>query len=387
MAISFSPTNYLGINPIIPLPGPAPTSTPSITSSFNASPGSSIDTTGSAMSSFIAQLQSTPQGQQALQAYAEDPRFTQMIAALMERANQSDAQINSQADDAYNAQRKVTEAEAQKQTTRSLAANGVLPTGGLASQYYNEISTPLFDRINAQRAQTVLDLRNARDNVKQGVTSTLAGLDNNKNQYTLSQIQAQRQAELQRQQLLAQAQYQQASLAQQGQLASQQLAADQARAAQQASLAQAQLDYQKQSDAQRLAFSKEQAALENQRFYAGGGGGNGGGVGGGGNSFGFDLGANDTAKMQQNYKNMWSGTPESNWGKSTFNPNAQQQYPTASQSTQSSIGKGGSALNSAASGVSWSGNTYAGSAPTASFYNPPASGSNFSSPTSMFYYS
>lgn len=387
--------------------------------------------TTSAYSTLMSSLNSSPAAQAALQAYSEDPRFTQMVAALMERANQSDADITAQADGAYNAQRKVTEAEANKQTTRSLAANGLLPTGGLASQYYNEISAPLFDRLNAQRAQTELDLRNARDNAKQGVTSTLAGLDNNRNQFTLGQLNAQQQAALQRQQLAAQATYQQAQLQQQGQLASQQLAADQARAAQQASQAQAQLDYQRQSDAQNLAFQREQAQLQNQRFYAsqqGNGYGNGpaGMTFGGGSSSVFSN--EDEQSMQNAYHNNIANDVNSY---SHFPVGYQQPgHPTASQSTQSSLGGAGSAAANAANfmgtgmntnsggnsapgmqsiyqnsgitgtlagGSGWStpsttsfysGGTGSGftSPSTTSFYSG-GTGSGFSSPTSMFYYS
>lgn len=339
---------------------------PAQTSALTSLPGSTSNAS-STLSSLISQL-STPYQAPAMQSYKEDPRLTQMLAELMTRANQSDAEINSQADSTYDAQRKVADQQLARQQTRALAANGVLPTGGLASQYYNELSAPVYDRLNAQRAQTVLDLRNARDGVKQGVTSTLAGLDNNKNQFTLSQLAAQQQAEAQRQQLLAQTQYQQASLSQQAQLASQQLAAEQARAAQQAQLAQAQLDYQKQSDAQNLQFQKEQAQLANQRYYGGGGSGSSSGQMAGGNGFGFDLGAKDTAAMKDNYNNMWNKQGgEATWGRSTYTGNGSAQG-------QSSLGGAGKAAAAAGSGLS---SVDFGSAPTTSFYTPPASGSFF----------
>lgn len=304
-----------------------------------------------------------------------------MLADLMARAQQSDADISSQANGAYEAQRKVADQQIDRQQTRSLAANGVLPTGGLAAQYRTELASPVYDRLNAQRAQTELDLRNQRDGVKQGVTSTLSGLDNNKNQFTLSQLSAQQQAEAQRQQLLAQSQYQQASLSQQAQLASQQLAADQARAQAQQAMSQAELDYRRQSDAQSLAFQREQAQLQNQRFYSGQGSGGGGSSPGGGTfstlGSGSVFGADDAAAMQNNYNNMWNGTAESTWGHSTYRPPAasgNSPYPTASSSTRPSQA-------SAMQGASL---TQPGSAPTSSFYTPPSSGSNFTTPSSMF---
>jgi len=378
MAISFSPT--MQFNPIIPGTTQASNPSATLTSAVSSAPG--VNSSASSLSSLITQL-STPTVAAALQQYKEDPRLTEMLAALMQRAQQSDAEISSQANGAYDAQRKVADQQLNRQQTRSLAANGVLPTGGLAAQYFQELSAPVYDRLNAQRAQTELDLRNARDNVKQGVTSTLAGLDNNKNQFTLSQLSAQQQAEAQRQQLLAQTQYQQASLSQQAQLASQQLAAEQARAQQQQSLAQQQLDYQRQHDSQALQFQREQALAQNQRYYSGQGSGVGGGAAGGG--FGFDLGEADTKKMKDNYNNLWNGSGESTWGKSTYtgDGSAQSKYPTASQSTQSALGGAGSKAAAAGSGLTMQG---FGSAPTASFYNAPASGSNFSSPSSMFYW-
>lgn len=385
MAITFSPSIYPGgFNPIIPgTVDPRAQTSSGITSTINTSPVATPNLS-QLMSQYTSQLSSSTSPSNFSAQYAEDPRLTQMVAAGMQRAGQSDAEISSQADGAYSAQRKQADNEIQRQLTRSLAANGVLPTGGLASQYYNEISAPVLDRINAQRAQTELDLRNARDNARNGITSTLAGIDNSKNQFSLSQLQAQQQAQYQAQQLAASQAYNQAQLSQQAALASQQLSADQARAAQQQALAQAELDYRKQSDAQSLAFQQQQAALNRQDRLSSGGLTNGyGSTGGGSLSNGFDLGAKDSAQMQQNYNNLWNGTPESTWGKSTYkgDGSAQGKYPVTSQSTTPTQS------SSSSSPVSWSGNTYAGSAPTSSFYNPPASGSNFSPPGSMFYYS
>ena len=354
------------------------------------------------MSSLISSL-SSPTTRAALQSWQEDPRLAQMVQDLMVRAQQTDADISSQANSAYDAQRVVADKQIAGQLKRSLAANGVLPTGGLASQYQSEIANPIYDRLNAQRAQTELDLRNARDGVKQGVTSTLAGMDNNKNQFTLTQLNNQQQAEYQRQQLLAQAQYQQASLAQQAQLASQQLAAEQARAQQQAALAQAQLDYQKQSDAQSLAFQREQAQLANQRYYSNSSpsGSLGNGAAGGGSSFGFDLGANDTAQMRANYQNMVSQenlrSGRNADGSYAGSSSSSSPYPTTSNTNQfngtamnstspsgamnSAIYAGSTARGTASGGSGWSTPT------VSSFYTPPSSRDSFNMmPSSSFYF-
>lgn len=333
----------------------------------------------SAFSSLVSQL-STPTTQAALQAYKEDPRLTQMLADLMTRAQQSDAEISSQANGAYEAQRKVADQQIDRQQTRSLAANGVLPTGGLAAQYRTELANPIYDRLNAQRAQTELDLRNQRDGVKQNVTGTLAGLDNNRNQFTLSQLNSQQQAEYQRQQLLAQTQYQQASLSQQAQLASQQLAAEQARAQQSASLAQQQLDYNRQRDAQSLAFQREQAQLQNQRYYSNQGNGslgNGSTIStlGSGSVFGED----DDRAMRNNYQNMVSaenlrsGRNADGSYRPPSTSQSQTRLPTTSQSSQSTITS--PASNRDAFGMQ-----------SQSFYNPPSTRDAFQMPTLGFNY-
>lgn len=387
MAISFNSSSLSGVSqtPMVPwFPGsPASPATPSSTlGSTNTSP---ISTTplSTLYSNAQSQFKSTPG---PAVNYQEDPRLTQMLQLLMSRGNQSDAEINAQADNAYSSQRKAAEGSIAKQQTRALAANGVLPTGGLASQYYNEISQPIFDRLDAQRAQTVLDLNNARDNVRGSVTSTLSGINNNQNQFSLSAAEAQRQSQYQAQQMAATQAYQQAQLQQQAALASQQLAAEQARAQQQASLAQQQLDYTKQSDAQRLAFQREQAALQDQRFYSGGGGGSATGSMGGGSglSFGFDLGANDTAQMRNNYNNMWNGSTEGRWGQSTYTGDGSaqprggnSQYPTVSSSTRPT-------QYSQISSPATSTDAFRIQTSPTSFYTPPASGSFFSPTGSMF---
>lgn len=370
---SASPSGY---NAVIPGMGNAQSSPSSTLGSANTSPVQAPNLS-SLYSTSQSQFQSTPG---ATIAYNEDPRLTSMLQLQMNRANQSDDEINSQADAAYSAQRKAAETGINRQQTRALAANGVLPTGGLASQYYNEISQPVFERLDAQRAQSLFDLRNARDNVRGSVTSTLSGIDNNKNQFALSQVEAQRQAQYQAQQLAAQQAYQQASLQQQSALASQQLAAEQARAQQSASLAQQQLDYERQRDSQSLAFQREQAQMANQRFYSGQGSAT--GSMGGGNTFGTlgsgsVFGEQDARNMQQNYDTMWNGTGESTWGRSTYRPPSNSPYPTASSSTRPQT----QSQSSAMSGVSL---TQPGSAPTMSFYTPPASGSFFSPTGSMF---
>ncbi len=394
MAISFNaqPALSSGDGSSIPyLPwrgGGGATSTPTASPAVNTAPVAQ----SSAFSSLIAQL-STPTQAAALAQYQEDPRLTAMLADLMARAQQSDADISSQANGAYEAQRKVADQQIDRQQTRSLAANGVLPTGGLAAQYRTELASPVYDRLNAQRAQTELDLRNQRDGVKQGVTSTLSGLDNNKNQFTLSQLAAQQNAEAQRQQLLAQSQYQQASLSQQAQLASQQLAADQARAQAQQAMSQAELDYRRQSDAQSLAFQREQAQLQNQRFYSGQGSGGGGSSPGGGTfstlGSGSVFGADDSQSMLDAYRRNINNDPNTHPQSAQYWATQNPPRPTTSNTNAASSGgwggggaSGGSgSTGSAGSGLSMTG---FGSAPTGSFYTQPASGSNFTSPTSMF---
>lgn len=393
MAISFNalPALSSGDGSSIPyLPwrgGGGATSTPTASPAVNTAPVAQ----SSAFSSLIAQL-STPTQAAALAQYQEDPRLTAMLADLMARAQQSDADISSQANGAYEAQRKVADQQIDRQQTRSLAANGVLPTGGLAAQYRTELASPVYDRLNAQRAQTELDLRNQRDGVKQGVTSTLSGLDSNKNQFTLSQLSAQQQAEAQRQQLLAQSQYQQASLSQQAQLASQQLAADQARAQAQQAMSQAELDYRRQSDAQSLAFQREQAQLQNQRYYSGGGtsGGAGGSSPGGGTfstlGSGSVFGADDAAAMRGAYERNIANDPNTHPQSAEYWAARNPARPTTSNTNAASSGGwgGGSATGGggmAGSGLSMTGY---GSAPTSSFYTAPASGSNFTPPSSMF---
>ena len=395
MAISFNalPSGDGSSIPYLPWRGGGgATSTPTASPAVNTAPVAQ----SSAFSSLIAQL-STPTQAAALAQYQEDPRLTAMLADLMARAQQSDADISSQANGAYEAQRKVADQQIDRQQTRSLAANGVLPTGGLAAQYRTELASPVYDRLNAQRAQTELDLRNQRDGVKQGVTSTLSGLDNNKNQFTLSQLSAQQQAEAQRQQLLAQSQYQQASLSQQAQLASQQLAADQARAQAQQATSQAELDYRRQSDAQSLAFQREQAQLQNQRFYSGQGGSSGAGSG---NTFstlgsGSVFGSDDATAMRNNYNNLWNGTPESTWGHSTYtgDGSAQSRNPTTSNTNAASSGGWGGGSATGGGGMAGGGspqvqnpasNRDAFGMTQASFFNPTSSRDASQLTSSMF---
>lgn len=372
MAITFNSTGY---NAAIPGFGnPTSAAAPSTTLSYNTSP---VSTTPLSQLYANAQSQFSVSPGQNL-SYSEDPRLTSMLQLLMQRANQSDAEINAQADDAYAAQRKYADIGLNRDVTRSLAANGVLPTGGLAAQMRQELSDPVYARLDAQRAQTLLDLRNARDSVRSGVTGTLAGVDNNRNQFALSNAENQRQAQFQSQQLASTQAYQQAQLQQQAALAAQQLESERQRAQLSQSLAQQQLDYEKQRDAQNLAFQREQLAAQNQRFYSGGGSNN-GSVGSSGGSMGYnlDLGAG----MQENYQrmnaseNLRSGRNADgsyNQASSTWAIN---QTPSQARSSNSST----QVQNPATARDAFS------MGPTAqSFYVAPASGSNFESPGSMF---
>lgn len=383
MAISFSsPSSFFGTGFQAVIPGYGNPSTPaapsSLFSSVNTSPAQAPNLS-SLYSTAQSQFNSSSTPSQTL-SYYEDPRFTDLLARLTGRANVTDDEITARANGAYSAQRKAAENGINRQQTRALAANGVLPTGGLASQYYNEISEPVFERLDAQRAQTELDLRNQRDNLLGSVTSTLGNAQGQRNQFTLSQAENQRQAQMQAQQLAAQQAYQQAQLQQQSALASQQLAAEQARAQQSASLAQQQLDYEKQRDAQTLAFQREQATLANQRFYSGNGSAT--GSMGGGNTFGT-LGSSvfsneDDRDMRDNYQSMVNAENlrSGRNADGSYRPptaSSQSQYPTASSSSQPRVQS--PASNRDAFGM-----------PSQSFYTPTSNRDAFQMPSLGFNY-
>lgn len=323
-----------------------------------------------------------------------------------------------QAQGVRDAQQTVADTELHKQLSRSLAANGVLPTGGLSSQYWQELSAPVYDRLNAQQAQTQLDLHNQFNQGSGQLTSTLAGIQNNRSQLDMQQAQNAAQLQFSRDEMAQRAQQAQASLSQQASLASQQLAAEQARASQANSLAQQQLDYTKLSDANKLAFQKQQSQLQ----YSQGQGSGSGGAGGSGGNYGYDM--NLGAGMQQNYNQMNAaenlragrnadGTVRTNAaGQYTGNDggafatnlspvtSATQGHASAaggfssgySNGASGSPGGGGAAGGYHASGGSgYNGGTSGGgsgfSVPgQTSFYSAPMGGSSFE-PTSSFYWS
>lgn len=343
-------------------------------------------------------------------------KLDELIAILQGHLTANDSQIASQADALYQAQRAVADREINSQVQNALGANGVLPTGGLASRLYQELSAPITDRINAQRAQSEIDLRQNRNNGYQQLTGTVAGIQNNWAQLESSKANQASQLAFQREQAANQQRQFDAELAQKGQLASQQLAADQARQAQASQLAQAQLDYQKMSDAQKLAFQREALTAENQRLYSNSGGSGGGGTrtgsggGGGGSSAPWNFDMRLGEGMQQNYDQMVvnerlrsglspTGAYDGNSRAGSFgttpsqrgaydaaqrqaNPNYSglQQNPSQSGSPTPGVQAylnpaGGSGTASGGSG--W-GSLTAAAQP---FYTPPASGSNFTAAT------
>ena len=152
-------------------PTPPQYPTQPATPTFNASAGSA----GS--NQFSAQLQ-------------------QLIAQLQGQSAESDSALRDRANQQIAAQRSVLDRRANEQVQRSLAANGVLPTGGLASRMREQISRPYEDQLAASSESINNDLRGQRNATANNLVSSLAGISNAQANAALDQQRLQQQAQL-----------------------------------------------------------------------------------------------------------------------------------------------------------------------------------------------
>lgn len=194
----------------------------------------------------------TVAGQPAAGSYG-DPNLDALVAQLRQQAGEADATLNDKAMRQIEAQRAVADRNINQMLQKSLAASGVLPTGGLAARFRDEIAKPIDERLNAYAADVHAGLRNERSSTANNLLSQLTSLAGQRNAWALDQ--------------------------QRFQLEQQRLAAD--LAAQQQRMAMAQQDalFQRQQaafdQAMRNASLSSQLSMSAPR---GGGGGGGGGA-------------------------------------------------------------------------------------------------------------
>lgn len=184
----------------------------------------------------------------------EDPRLTAILAQLQAQAGNTDSSINDQAAQSVAAQRAVAQRGVDTQLRRSLAANGLLPTGGQSERLRNELQSPLEAQLAAAQEAARSNLVGQRT----ATSNTLAG------QLTALQQQRLQASQLAQQQAMAQQQFgmDQQKFSWEQQQAQQKFAFDQAN--QQSYLAQQAFDNKLHQQAAQLGY---------QNSAAGGGGG------------------------------------------------------------------------------------------------------------------
>lgn len=109
----------------------------------------------------------------------QDPRVSGLIDRLSALGNRSDDDIASRVDALMAPQQAIIDRDINRQVTRSLAANGLLPTGGSAAQFRSEISAPIYERLANARAQAARGYEQERLSVNQGLLGTLNDMQQN----------------------------------------------------------------------------------------------------------------------------------------------------------------------------------------------------------------
>lgn len=128
----------------------------------------------------------TVAGQPAAGGYG-DPNLDALVAQLRQQAGEADATLNDKATRQIEAQRAVAERNINQQLQKSLAASGVLPTGGLAARFRDEIAKPIDERLNAYAADVQAGLRNERTSTANNLMQQLTSLAGQRNAGALDQ--------------------------------------------------------------------------------------------------------------------------------------------------------------------------------------------------------
>lgn len=189
MALVFSSGIPGQVNPIIPLGGGNGMPQQQASSSFSSIPTYNSSGFGSGLPSLSqgTGLASGSSGGQtsvssllaqadAAGGLARDPRIESLIGRLSALGNTSDSDIASKVDAMMAPQQAIVDRDINRQVTRSLAANGLLPTGGSAAQFRTEISAPIYERLANARAQATRGYEQERIGVNQGLLGSLSEL-------------------------------------------------------------------------------------------------------------------------------------------------------------------------------------------------------------------
>lgn len=123
-----------------------------------------------------------------------DAQIRQIVAQLQGQAAQSDSALSDRANQQIAAQRAVLDRRANQDVQRSLAANGLLPTGGLAARMREQISRPYEESLAASAADINANMRSQRDATANNLISSLSNIQNASATYALDQQRLQQQA-------------------------------------------------------------------------------------------------------------------------------------------------------------------------------------------------
>lgn len=123
-----------------------------------------------------------------------DAQIRQLVAQLQGQAAQSDSALSDRANQQIAAQRAVLDRRANQDVQRSLAANGLLPTGGLAARMREQISRPYEESLAASAADINANMRSQRDATANNLISSLSNIQNASASYALDQQRLQQQA-------------------------------------------------------------------------------------------------------------------------------------------------------------------------------------------------
>ena len=123
-----------------------------------------------------------------------DAQIRQLVAQLQGQAAQSDSAMSDRANQQIAAQRALLDRRANQDVQRSLAANGLLPTGGLAARMREQISRPYEESLAASAADINANMRSQRDATANNLISSLSNIQNASATYALDQQRLQQQA-------------------------------------------------------------------------------------------------------------------------------------------------------------------------------------------------
>lgn len=123
-----------------------------------------------------------------------DSQIRALVAQLQGQAAQSDSALSDRANQQIAAQRAVLDRRANQDVQRSLAANGLLPTGGLAARMREQISRPYEESLAASAADINANMRSQRDATANNLISSLSNIQNASASYALDQQRLQQEA-------------------------------------------------------------------------------------------------------------------------------------------------------------------------------------------------